>query len=82
MDNITNVGSWLIDAPWRGREVSLIFVSADGTSITQEHTLTGKRAINATTESGVMLATWHGHYRTDVRRMSDADRAAVARVLA
>lgn len=78
MDMIPSVGSWLTDAPWRLRAVSLIFI--DGDRITQSDTRSGKQALSRM-DGGTLLVTWHGVYRTDVRLVQPEDRSAVARVL-
>jgi hypothetical protein len=77
MTDIPNVGSWLTEAPWRDRSVSLIRIDLYTLVATQAHTLADKREMltrsSHASDRRVLLVAWTGKWRTDVRRIAHSD---------
>jgi hypothetical protein len=65
--------------PWKGRDVTLIWLRCDG-RISQAGTVTEKReALNAAEREDCLLLAWPGRYRQDIFLVDD--RAAARNAL-
>lgn len=70
---MNTIDEWLKTAPIRMRTVSLILINENHDWVKQADTVDGKRSLLnlfiSEGEFGTLLMSWHGKWKTDVRKV-------------